>query len=60
MTELAEHLLIVSDKLMIYVDCNGAREALALIYTQNDDLEATELALLSMGELIKIWTRLID
>ena len=60
MTELAEHLPIVSDKPMIYVDCNGAREAPAPIYTQNDDPEAPELALPSMGELITIWTRLID
>ena len=60
MTELAKHVPIVSDKPMIYADCNGTREAPTPIYTQNDDPEPPELALPSMGELITIWTQLLD
>lgn len=58
--ELAKHLELVSNKPIIYVDCNGPREAPAPIFSQNDDPEPPELALPSMGELITIWTALID
>jgi hypothetical protein len=58
--ELAKQLHLVTNKPIIYVDCNGPREAPAPIYSQNDDPEPPELALPSMVELITIWTQLID
>lgn len=60
MPELAKHFKLVSNKPIIYVDCNGPRDAPAPIYSQNDDPEPPQLALPSMGELITIWSRLID
>lgn len=60
MTEVARHLQIVSNKPMLYVDCNGPRDAPAPIYSQNDDPEPPVIALPSMGELVTIWTQLID
>ena len=58
--EFAKLLHLVSDKPMIYVDCNAPRDAPAPIYSQNDDPEPPELVLPSIGELITIWSRLID
>ena len=60
MPELAKHLEIVSNKPIIYVDCNVPREAPAPIFSQNDDPEPPKLALPSMWELITIWTAPID
>lgn len=58
--ELAKLLHLVSRKPIIYVDCNGPREAPAPIFSQNDEPECPVLALSSIGELITIWSRLID
>jgi hypothetical protein len=60
MPELAKQLHLVTDKPIIYVDCNGPRDAPAPIYSQNDEPERPVLALPSIGELVTIWTALID
>lgn len=60
MPEIAKHLRFVGNDPMIYVDCNGPRDAPAPIYAQNDWTEPPRRVLPSIGELIAIWIGLLD
>jgi hypothetical protein len=52
-------LMVFVDRPSIYFDCSGPHDAPVPIRTQ-EDIDAPEPVLPSIGEMVKLWTELID
>lgn len=60
MPEADKHLPLLGGRPDVFLDCNGGRDAPASVYSQNDPTDPPRLVLASLGELVTIWTELLD